>query len=106
MEATLNMLSQFAMIAGQAAIPLLEVSHELDRRMGAEHGQVRHQPDPPIDSAIAASGNAPERSALMTDDIHSCSYYCDRPECIKAQRDELRDRILPASEAADGDRPT
>lgn len=22
-------------------------------------------------------------------DIHSCSYYCDRPECIKAQRDEL-----------------
>jgi len=21
---------------------------------------------------------------------HSCSYYCDRPECIKAQRDELR----------------
>ena len=39
----------------------------------------------------------------MTDDIHSCSYYCDRPECIKRQRDELRiqfDRlqteILPA----------
>jgi hypothetical protein len=23
----------------------------------------------------------------MTDNIHSCSYYCDRPECIKAQRD-------------------
>ena len=23
-------------------------------------------------------------------DIHSCSYYCDRPECTKAQRDELR----------------
>lgn len=29
----------------------------------------------------------------MTDDIHSCSYYCDRPECIKAQRDELRERL-------------
>ena len=28
----------------------------------------------------------------MTED-HSCSYYCDRPECIKAQRDELRDRL-------------
>ena len=27
------------------------------------------------------------------DEIHSCSYYCDRPECIKAQRDELRDRL-------------
>ena len=26
-------------------------------------------------------------------DIHSCSYYCERPECIKAQRDELRDRL-------------
>lgn len=27
------------------------------------------------------------------DDIHSCSYFCNRPECIKAQRDELRDRL-------------
>ena len=26
-------------------------------------------------------------------DVHSCSYYCDRPECIKAQRDELRSRL-------------
>jgi hypothetical protein len=26
-------------------------------------------------------------------DIHSCSYYCDRPECVKAQRDELRARV-------------
>ena len=29
----------------------------------------------------------------MTDDIHSCSYYCHIPECIKAQRDELRDKL-------------
>ena len=21
---------------------------------------------------------------------HTCSYYCERPECIRAQRDELR----------------
>ena len=27
-------------------------------------------------------------------DVHSCSYYCDRPECVKAQRDELRDRLM------------
>lgn len=27
-------------------------------------------------------------------DIHSCSYYCDRPECIKAQRDQLRGGLL------------
>jgi hypothetical protein len=26
-------------------------------------------------------------------EVHSCSFYCDRPECIKAQRDELRDRL-------------
>jgi hypothetical protein len=25
------------------------------------------------------------------DDIHSCSYFCDRPACIKAQRDKLRE---------------
>jgi hypothetical protein len=27
-------------------------------------------------------------------DIHSCGYYCDRFACIKAQRDELRDKFL------------
>ena len=27
-------------------------------------------------------------------EIHSCSYYCDRPECIKAQRDELLERLV------------
>jgi len=31
----------------------------------------------------------------MTDtDIHSCGYYCDRPICIKAQRDELRNKLF------------
>lgn len=25
--------------------------------------------------------------------IHTCSYYCHRPECIKAQRDQMRDYI-------------
>ncbi len=29
----------------------------------------------------------------MTDDIHSCSYYCDRIECVKRQRDELREKL-------------
>ena len=24
---------------------------------------------------------------------HSCSYHCHLPECIKAQRDELRDKL-------------
>jgi len=31
----------------------------------------------------------------MTDyDIHSCGYYCNRPACIEAQRDELRDKLF------------
>ena len=28
----------------------------------------------------------------MTTD-HTCNYHCMRPECILAQRDELRDRL-------------
>lgn len=38
----------------------------------------------------------------MTTDIHSCSFYCDRPECIRRQRDDLRDQQtanVPASVA-------
>jgi hypothetical protein len=34
--------------------------------------------------------------------LHTCSYYCDRPECIKAQRDELRDRAHAAQEVYAG----
>ena len=30
----------------------------------------------------------------MTEGIHSCSYYCTNPACIKAQRDELRDKLF------------
>lgn len=29
-------------------------------------------------------------------DIHSCSYVCHIPACIKAQRDELRDKRYAA----------
>jgi len=32
-------------------------------------------------------------------EIHSCSYYCDRPECIKAQRDELRERLAQPTDS-------
>lgn len=32
------------------------------------------------------------RGSLMN--IHSCSYYCDKPACIKRQRDELRDKLF------------
>ena len=29
----------------------------------------------------------------MSIEIHTCSYHCHRPACIKAQRDELRDKL-------------
>ncbi len=28
--------------------------------------------------------------------IHTCSYYCNRPECVRAQRDELRQKLEQA----------
>jgi hypothetical protein len=34
-------------------------------------------------------------------EIHSCSYYCTRPACVLAQRDELRGRLLQQSERVD-----
>jgi hypothetical protein len=37
------------------------------------------------------------RGDAASGDIHSCSYYCTRPACIKAQRDELRDRMESAT---------
>jgi len=36
---------------------------------------------------------ARELDAAKPEQVHTCSYYCDRPECLKAQRDELRDRL-------------
>jgi hypothetical protein len=46
-------------------------------------------------------GNAPEcrtcgnkraePAPAPADDVHSCSLYCERPTCIKAQRDQMRD---------------
>jgi hypothetical protein len=28
--------------------------------------------------------------------LHTCSYYCERPGCIRAQRDELRQKLEQA----------
>ena len=35
-------------------------------------------------------------------ELHSCSYFCERPDCIKTQRDEMRDN--GAYEQANADR--
>jgi len=31
---------------------------------------------------------------MTHDNIHTCSYSCERPACIRAQRDELAQRLL------------
>lgn len=37
----------------------------------------------------------------MTEEIHSCSPNCDRPECVRAERDRLREALRLAHEAID-----
>ena len=35
----------------------------------------------------------------MDTDIHSCSMWCEKPGCIKAQRDQMRDaRYVPLTD--------
>lgn len=42
----------------------------------------------------------------MSDDLHSCSYYCERPACVRAQRDSLRDTfVVPVAPAVLPDGP-
>ena len=36
--------------------------------------------------------------------IHTCSYYCERPGCIRAQRDELRQKLEQAEDAVAAER--
>ena len=33
---------------------------------------------------------------MNRDDIHSCGYYCTRPACVLAQRNELRGKLEQA----------
>ena len=51
---------------------------------------VRETPEQAKRDAIAAWNTRAQQPAPI-DGIHSCSLHCERPECIKAQRDELRD---------------
>jgi hypothetical protein len=37
---------------------------------------------------------------MSTDAVHSCSYFCERPACVLAQRNELAARyVLPTADA-------
>ena len=44
----------------------------------------------------------PPVSSDAVGDGHSCSYYCERPACIKAQRDALREQIERAANEQSG----
>jgi hypothetical protein len=35
--------------------------------------------------------------------LHTCSYYCERPECIRAQRDGLRQKLEQAEQIVPSD---
>ena len=51
----------------------------------------------------AVETRARELDAAKPEQVHTCSYYCDRPGCLKDQRDELRDRLeaTPPAQAAE-----
>jgi hypothetical protein len=44
-----------------------------------------------LEAALAAPEQSPPDYHST---IHSCSYYCENPACIRAQRDELRDTMM------------
>lgn len=39
---------------------------------------------------------------MTNKDIHSCSYFCTKPECIKQQRDDLREKCAGLEALAQG----
>ena len=43
-------------------------------------------------------GTAEPAEPTKTRDVHSCGYHCERPACVLAQRNELRDRLAGQSE--------
>jgi hypothetical protein len=51
------------------------------------------------------AARARQPAAQSEADIHSCSYYCQRPECIKRQREEqyaYRDKFFMPTEGGEG----
>ena len=55
--------------------------------------------------AMLSAAPQPPSAAMqpLTDSVHSCSFFCNLPDCIKTQRDEFRDEMasaaMPASSA-------
>jgi len=72
---------------------IAQAFRESQKRVFNSHEEVEH--------FIAT--RARELDAAKPEQVHTCSYYCDRPECLKDQRDELRDRLeaTPPAQAAE-----
>jgi hypothetical protein len=47
------------------------------------------------DRALNRRTPQPDKAIKDAAHVHSCSLYCDRPACIKAQRDQMRDHYQP-----------
>lgn len=61
-----------------------------------------------LDSALDFAGKVVRRARELDakpEQVHTCSYYCDRPGCVKDQRDELRDRLEGLDAEKGGDAP-
>lgn len=48
------------------------------KRLRAENAKLRKQ-----------ITDSPLRAPQMSEQLHTCSYHCDRPECVRGQRDRL-----------------
>jgi hypothetical protein len=44
--------------------------------------------------ALASKPDAKRRAREASEEIHSCGYFCERPGCIKAQRDALAQTVF------------
>src|SRR5690554_4785153 len=55
----------------------------------------------PMTSATTSSHS--EDASMTAETIHTCSYSCERPECIRAQRDELAARLTAETSNARGE---
>lgn len=79
----------------EALLPIIR-QYEALRESGARPADPADVPLRHVEEQPTADDKAGE--------AHSCSYYCDRPKCVKAQRDDLRDRLAeqrPISDATE-----
>ena len=80
---------------GTMAMRCKKCGQETGPRSAEQLAQDMMQDALTIGSAWSKGGKRIDPASVFKDHgaIHSCSYHCDRPECIKAQRDELRERL-------------